>query len=352
MTGNERLTSLDGLRGLAALVVLLFHFEVNGVITAKGYLAVDFFFLLSGFVIARTYDASLKSGLPFSRFAALRAIRIYPLFFVGLCIGFARGVSYLMLDRADAFTLGQLLHASAFEVFMLPSPVANNLFVLNIPNWSLFFEMAINLVYAALLFRVGTRLLIGVALAFLALLITAAVAHGAMDVGIEWKTFYGGVARTGFSFCIGMLISRLNRARARASWIAVIPAVVLVSCLMAPVLPGPAWVFDLAMVMLVFPVLVWVGASFHPPPVLQPASRLLGDLSYPVYAIHYPLMFIWLFFAKRAHFPPVAQLLGFILLVGVSAWLLNRYWDLPIRRSLNARLGGTRRINPTAQTVP
>ncbi len=335
---KHRLVTLDALRGLAALVVLLFHFQVNGVISAYGYLAVDFFFILSGFVIARTFDARLATDMSFRRFVALRVIRIYPLFLVGLAVGFIRSCSYLALNRPGALTIAQVLDAGSFELFMLPSLVTRNLFVLNAPSWSLFFEMAVNFVYAAFLFRARTRTLVLTICVFAVALVCTAWANGTVGVGNEWSTSYGGVARTGFSFVSGMLISRLNKSSITARWIAIIPMVALVACLMAPPMPSRV-LFDLLVVMVVSPVLIYIGASVNPPVALQPVSKLLGELSYPVYAIHYPLMFLYLYFAKRAGIGPAWQLAGFIGLVGVLAWLLNKYFDIPVRRWLTARLG-------------
>lgn len=353
---KSRLSTLDAMRGLGAFAVLLFHFLVNGeMIAPKGYLAVDFFFLLSGLVIAHTYDSRLRSGMSFGNFTVLRLVRLYPLFIVGLLFGALRRFGYAALERGDGWSPAQLLQAGAFEILMLPSPLSENLFVLNGPSWSLFFEMAVSLAYAGLLFRLRTGTLVVLTALFGMLLMVTAVQHGSLEMGLKWAWFHGSVARTGFSFTLGMLIQRKLRGQylvrpARPSWLALLPCAGLLACLLAQTDSGA--LFDLVIVMVVAPLLVWLGASYDPPAALQPAARWIGELSYPIYAIHYPLMFLWLFAAKRAHLPLAAQLIGFVLLTAGLAWALNRWWDVPVRRWLNARIGGARPAGVGPQTAP
>ncbi len=275
------------------------------------------------------------------RLSVHRLIRLYPLFLAGLVFGAARRFGCAMLDRGDSASVAELLKTSLFEVLMLPASLGPNLFVLNGPCWSLFFEMAVSLLYAGLLFRMGTRMLTVVAAGFGLLLVFAAFQNGSLEMGLKWHWFHGGMARTGFSFTLGMLIARGLDRPPRISWLALLPAGALLAILLVQAPFGP--LFDLSIVMVVAPVLVWTAARFDPPALLQPAARWLGELSYPVYAIHYPLMFLWLFFAKRAHVPVLLQLIAYVVLVGVLAGLLNRYWDQPMRRRLNAWLAGERR---------
>ena len=108
----------------------------------------------------------------------------------------------------------------------------------------------------------------------------------------------------------------------------------------------------MGVVMVVAPLLVWLGACYDPPAVLQRPARWIGELSYPVYAIHYPLMFLWLFVAKRLHLPIAAQFVSYLLLTVSLAWALNRVWDAPLRRWLTARLPGAAPTGVTGHTPP
>lgn len=331
---SPRLLTLDAMRGLAAFAVVLFHLPDVG-LAASGYLAVDFFFLLSGFVIARTYDARLRAGLPFRRFAVLRAIRLYPLFLLGLGIGLLRCLGQIVLDRPDRLDPGLLALAAPFELLMLPSPVTEHLFALNGPSWSLFFEMAISLLYGAALVRARLRWLIATVAVCGALLAWITVSRGSLEVGWAWAHLHGGFARVGFAFTLGMVLARVHRAPARGSWWCVLPMLALVAAL--SLRPAPGWrvAYDLGVAMLAAPLLVWLGASWNPAPALAHASRVLGELSYPVYAIHYPALWMFGFVARKAGVPALVWMPAFVVLIAAAAWLALVRFDQPVR----ARLG-------------
>jgi peptidoglycan/LPS O-acetylase OafA/YrhL len=79
--GNGRIALLDGLRGLCALLIVFFHFHMVGDgLHNHAYLAVDVYFLLSGFVVASAYEARLKSGAGVGWFFGVRMARLYPLY--------------------------------------------------------------------------------------------------------------------------------------------------------------------------------------------------------------------------------------------------------------------------------
>lgn len=140
---------LDGLRGLAAVVVVIFHFmefiipDFNVNFIAHGYLAVDFFFCLSGFVIAYAYDSRIrKMGLiPFLK---LRLIRLHPLVLIGAIIGMLAFIFDPFVPLTGNFSFGQNLWIFISACLMIPYPVIPeryfNLFHLNPPTWSLFWE--------------------------------------------------------------------------------------------------------------------------------------------------------------------------------------------------------------------
>jgi len=340
MKGSDRLLTLDAMRGIAAICVMVTHVNVPGTphLVGSGYLAVDFFFLLSGLVIAKTYGERLTSGLSFARFAAVRAIRIYPLYVVGFALGFVRCLGEMVLDRPDKLSAAQLAVSTVFEPFLLPSPTSTGLFLLNGPAWSLFFELAINIVYALLLVRCSTRVLVAVAAACGALLVYVAMSHGSLNVGQSWATFHGGTARVGFSFVMGVIFARLRWPSGRDTGLALIPMALLVLVLVVhPAVENRA-AYDLVAVLVAAPLLVGLGAVFGPMPSLQRISRLLGELSYPIYAVHYPFLWIFGYASKKAGLPSVVWIPLFFAAVICTAWLLNKYWDVPIRRRLTALL--------------
>lgn len=164
---GERNYLFDGLRGTAALLVVGMHAaprtEANWV--PGGNLAVDFFFLLSGFVIAHAYERKLLAGMTLASFAALRIARLYPVYAMGVALGIA-GLLRDHFDFPMRASGSAIVAASGFNAVMLPAPFGfEALFPTNFVAWSLFVEMMVNMLYGALLFWLRSRwlwLLVGI----------------------------------------------------------------------------------------------------------------------------------------------------------------------------------------------
>ena len=332
-----RLLTLDAMRGVAAIMVVVFHLP-DADAAPSGYLAVDFFFLLSGFVIARTYDRRIAEGLTFFSFAALRGIRLYPIYFVGFLLGLLRCIGQVVLDRPDKLTLGQLTLSVLLEVFLLPSPSGPHLFSLNGPSWSLFLEMTISLAYGSILVKLRQRVLWIIVAISGVLLVWVAASYGSLDVGFSWEGIHDGFVRVIFSFATGILVARNHHANVRRSWLSVALAITL-TVLLSVSLEGPARVaYDLLFAAVLAPLLVWCGASYDPPPALRAQSRYLGDLSYPIYALHYPLLWMFGFASRKVGAPSSLWVPVVFVLIVLTAWGANRFWDKPIRAKLGAFL--------------
>ncbi len=343
-----RLLTLDAMRGIAAILVMLYHLNAAGAHVFKsGYLAVDFFFVLSGFVLARTYDARLAAGLPFREFAALRVIRLYPLIFFGLLIGVARFGGQIVIHHPDRMTVPDLVVSAIFEMLLLPSPTSNFIAPLNAPAWSLSFEMAASLVYAAWLVKAKPRALLAVCGLCGLGVVWAAVLHGSTGFGFKWDDLHTGVARVGFSFTLGMLIARSHHKPVVKSLWAFAPMAVLGALLCVDVTGGARLAFDLAMVLLVSPLLVWWGAGLNPPDAGAVVSRWLGDVSYPLYAVHFPLLFMVGFFGKKAGLPTEVWMAIFAVGILVFATLLDHFYDRPVRRAMTEGLRRIRVARPS-----
>ena len=340
-----RLETLDALRGAAALMVVVHHLGTlaNGS-APVGYLAVDFFFVLSGFVISRAYEERLASGLTLAGFMQLRMVRLYPVFFAGLVLGLMVAGARIVTHETHAIS-GELLGASSvFGAFMLPTPGAPDAtYPLNFPSWSLFFELAACAVYGAVAPRISTRGLICVIAIAAIGIVVSAVGHGTLNVGDTWATFGDAVVRTVFSFSAGVLIQRLSTADARASLWCLAPAAALVGGLAAHPAEEVRALYEIVFVLVVSPALVANGARVEPPPQIAAAARLLGEISYPLYAIHMPLIFMTGFVAGKLAIS--AQIWAPLYCVGVvaGALLLSRVYDQPVRAWLGARL---RRARP------
>lgn len=371
---------LDGLRGVAALLVVFHHvFEgfafaesVNGVSDGTirhlnhGYLAVDFFFLLSGFVIGYAYDDRWRRGFSLSGFFRRRVIRLHPMVLLAAVVGL---VAFLVQGcqqwDGSCVPLSHAMLALLAAMLMLPAvpgsacEVRGNgeMFPLNGPTWSLFFEYIGNILYALFLHRLSTRVLALLAAAQGVLLAWALVgdAFGMGMFGIGWTldgmNFWGGLLRMSFPYTLGMLMARGFRpVRVRGTFVLASVLMLLVS--MVPYIPGRApvcWngLFEAVCIIVLFPAMLWLGASERP---ASPRSvrlyRFLGDLSYPLYIVHYPLFYLFYAFLIRTETYSLSacwwQTLAVVVGSVVLAWLSLRFYDVPVRRWLSRRWLGSR----------
>ena len=377
-----------GVRGVAALVVLGFHvFEAFATSPFDqtfnhGYLAVDFFFMLSGFVIGYAYDARWRGngnagGMTTADFFKRRLVRLHPMICVGALLGV---VSFFVQGRVrwDGTEVGVPAVALAFllSIFLIPArpgtaaEISGNgeMFPLNGPSWSLFFEYLGNIFYALVLRRLPTAALAAfVALAALGLTgFAAGNLSGFGHIGVGWSLadfdvlkntdngaigelfdngLCGGLLRLGFSFPAGLLLARVFRpAKIRgAFWIC---AGCVAALLSAPYVGGEAdllknGLYDAFCVIFAFPCIVFLGASGSAPgAVSEKICRFLGDISYPVYIIHYPsfyLFYAWFFGSGRTFADAWPAALPLVAGNVLAAYLFLKFFDEPLRRRL-ARL--------------
>jgi peptidoglycan/LPS O-acetylase OafA/YrhL len=283
----KRLPLLDALRGIAALAVMLHH--ESGLYGThwplpRAYLAVDFFFMLSGLVLTPVMEPRLRAGLGAERFVVQRLRRLWPVLAVGVSVG---GLHALLLGRADA---ALLLLGGLMLVPMLKG--AGGIYRLDGPQWSVSFELIANYAHARLLARLSDRQVLGVTLAMGATL-AGLIGHvGSVAMGDVVANWWGGFARVGFNYALGVWMGRRLAASApmRGGLLALLP-VPLVLGLM-PLVPLPvAWGDGLA-VFLLLPGALWWAAHATCPAPAERAARWLGELSYPLYALHVPLLVI------------------------------------------------------------
>lgn len=361
---------LDGLRGVAALLVVFYHifegfsFAGGGTLITvinHGYLAVDFFFILSGFVIGYAYDDRWKKNLTLKGFFKRRLIRLHPMIVMGAVIGcltffIQGGVKW---DGTQVATSAVML-ALLLAMFFIPAypgagyDVRGNgeMFSLNGPNWSLFFEYIGNILYALFIHRLSNKaltvlvILLGLGLSWFAL--SDVVGYGMIGVGwtLDGLNFWGGMLRMLFPFTLGMLISRNFRPfKVRgAFWIC---SVILLVLFCVPYVEGHSpvclnGVFEMVCIVVIFPMLVCLGASGQTTDKRSTRiCKFLGDISYPLYAIHYPLMYLfyaWLIENKLYTLGetwPMAALVYFGSIV--LAYLCLKLYDEPVRKWLGRK---------------
>jgi peptidoglycan/LPS O-acetylase OafA/YrhL len=355
---------LDGLRGIAAIAVVTRHawqfFPSEPLVGPprnvlvgpfyESYLAVDFFFLLSGFVLAHAYGNRLKESMSIAQFMAARLIRLYPLYFLGLATSFVLAI-YTAMHHGPV-PLTDNIVAMSFETFFLPAPVAVNLFPLNLVSWSLFFELIANLLFAISWCRINAIKLIGFVGAC-AIALIASVSFGwlgfggmnggAMADGFYWGSEWAGLLRALTSFSGGVLIYEVWQRRPIFPISPLIPTFVLTLILIANPLPRYAKSFDLAAVLVVFPLIVLFAASLKPRPWLANICVLLGTASYGVYVLELPISdAMWRIIGKlgaqQFFTPGLISGLMFLTVLLPTILLVDRYYDVPLRRKLSSLL--------------
>ena len=364
---------LDGLRGVAALLVVIYHiFEglafaeatdgvSSGLITTlnHGHIAVDFFFILSGFVISYAYDdrwGKMSLGGFFKR----RLIRLHPMLVMGAIIGavtfFAVGCE--RWDGSIAPTSWVMI-ALLLTMCMIPAvpgvpyEVRGNgeMFPLNGPGWSLFFEYIGNICYALFMRRMSTKVL-----AFFTLLL--GIAHAWFFIGdisqydmigvgwtIDTVNFWGGFIRMLFPFSMGMLLARTFKPRKvkGAFWICTIALIALFA---VPYIPSDKGIslnclYEFICIACIFPALVWLGACGSASGLTSKANAFLGELSYPLYIVHYPIMYIFYAWLIKKDIYTLKACWPVALLVVVSsialAYACLKLYDIPVRKWLTEK---------------
>ena len=353
---------LDGLRGVAALTVVCFHlFEAYATShlhqrITHGYLAVDFFFILSGFVVGYAYD-DRWTKMTVREFLTRRLVRLQPMVVIGALIGavmfYTQGCP---VWDVSAVPVAMLLVATLMNAFMIPAtPGAEirgvgEMYPLNGPAWSLFFEYIGNVLYALFIRRLSTRALaVLVAAAGCGLAVFSVWGPlGDICVGfsLTGENIVGGSLRLLFAFPAGLLLSRVFRpVRVRgAFWIGSLAVVALAS---VPRIGGSEhlWmngVYDALCAVVLFPLIVWIGASGKTTDrVTSRICKFLGDISYPLYMVHYPFIYLYYAWVKNENLTFGQSLPGAAALVAGSvalAWLCLRFYDEPVRRFLSKRL--------------
>lgn len=355
---------LDGLRGVAAIIVVTFHlaepFSTGNLdkFVNHGYLAVDFFFLLSGFVIGYSYDDRWHKTTV-GNFFIRRIERLQPMVVLGMTLG---ALGFYFTDSAlwpliHTVPMWKMLLVMLIGYTILPIPLSldirgwQEMHPLNSVGWSLFFEYIANILYAAWIRKfsiTALSILVGIAAIALAhLAITNGDVSGGWTLNVEQVRI--GLTRTMYPFFAGLLLSRVVKpARIRNAfiWCSLLIAIVLYM----PRLGGArhVWingVYESVCIIIVFPLIVYFGASG----VIQSQRenricKFLGDISYPLYMVHYPLVYFYVAWISNNKGISMVHAWPYALLILVGsialAYAALKWYDEPVRKWLRKMFSG------------
>ena len=374
LASKPRYEILDGLRGVAAVLVVLFHLletYSNGQSTQiinHGYLAVDFFFVLSGFVIGYAYDDRWDKMTTWGFFKR-RLVRLQPMVILGTVVGacfylFGQGNGFPLIGNVPGW---KVLLAFVMGCFMIPCGARmdirgwGEMNSFNGPNWSLTWEYVGNILYA-LIFRRLPK--IGLAI------LAAAAAFCTLDLCLDWNVFgllteghaghrytviggwsltseqvYVGLTRLFYPFIIGLLISRIGKfikVKNGFWWCSLILAVLFsIPCVGGAdnILNG---VYNATCILVLMPLVVMMGAGSHiTGEKSAKVCNFLGEISYPLYITHYPLMYMQMNWAwSHPDAPAYAHVMVcigcFLLSIGIAYACLKLY-DIPVRKLLTEK---------------
>lgn len=354
---------LDALRGVAAMMVILFHvLEIfSGGDHAKqvinhGYLAVDFFFMLSGYVMAHAYD-DRWNVMTVKDFFKRRIIRLHPMIIMGMTIGallFYFGQSYVF-PKIGGTGILQLLLVLLVGYTLLPLPVSmdirgwNEMHPLNGPSWSLFFEYIANVLHALILRRLPKLLLSTLVFIAAAALIHMAVTSPQGDIiggwSLEPEQLRIGFTRLLFPYMAGMLLRRMVKpVDGKSTFIQC--SILLILMLALPRIGGQQqlWqngLYDSLTVILVFPLIIFLGATGAiKNRFTEKLCTFLGDISYPMYIIHYPFiyaLYAWVSKHEVSFAQGVLLAAGLLILMMLLAYATLKWYDEPVRKWLGKK---------------
>lgn len=353
---------LDGLRGVAALMVVAFHiFEAHATshldqIINHGYLAVDFFFLLSGFVISYAYD-DRWGKMSVVNFYKRRLIRLQPMVIMGMIIGailFYFQDSVLWPTIHDV-PLWKMLLVMVIGFTLIPVPPSLDirgwmeLHPLNGPGWSLFYEYIANIMYALFVRKFSKKVLSILVFAAAILLVHLAVTSKNGDIiggwSLEPEQLHTGFARMLYPFFAGILLFRIGGLiKLKNAFFGCSLLVIL--ALAMPRIGGSdhLWlngIYDSMVVIFFFPMIILIAASSTITNKFSSSvCKFFGAISYPIYITHYPLIYIYTAWVADGKIPlKTAYPISILTLVSsvALAYICLKVYDIPVRKWLSKK---------------
>jgi len=335
---------LDGLRGTAATLVVIYHllgisFPVPSLNPMHhGYMAVDFFFLLSGFVVGYAYDDRWDKMSIWS-FFKVRLIRLHPLVILGTILGALAFWFDPFLHFPEKSSLLKLLIVMFIGFTLFPGPRGwENTHPLDPPSWSLLQEYIANILYAVFVRHFNKIGLAALVLISGIVLTWVSVTHGDISGGWDYKTIGFAFIRIFYPFFGGLLLFRLGK-------LIHIPNAYLICSLGLILLffmPRFSFngIFDAACIIFVFPLIVAMGAGGELNQNWNKVCRFMGDISYPIYMIHYPCIFMytnWIATCKPSQSLIIGVGIALFIFIMTFGYAVLKLYDEPVRSWLKGK---------------
>lgn len=345
---THRYVFLDGLRMAAALVVVILHTSQMlplHLALPHAALAVDFFFCLSGFVIASAYEHRLVQGLNVSAFLRMRMIRLYPMFLAAMLGGGALLILRSWITEIMPVTKAIILAISG--IIFIPAGLFYNMqiFPSDNPAWSIFFELIANTIYASFSVRISSkRLLVFLAVNCIGLIWAASENRGILRLGFnDFFSYASGVFRVNLSFFIGVLVYRYRTSFQKFSHHRMMSLILffMLSLILLFPINSYSMGFNAFAITCIFPSIVGIGSGCMPTERYRSISLTAGALSYPLYLIHLPLLTVfWLFFVHFGNgggISPIVWAGTFVVTALISSYIVLVFYEMPVRRWLRGR---------------
>lgn len=327
----DRFVALDGLRGVAAACVVIFHYAQHLDLDwmHRAWIAVDLFFILSGFVLMHSYGTKIEQGMSFTSFARVRLTRLYPLYFIGLVMGIVAASIQIWLGT-QSFSLTNLANAALAGLFVIPyfnnaywpvgiDEVKAPLFPLNDPSWSLFFELLVNVIFFLWIVKAkGKGILIILISSLSAYLYISYILDG-QSGGWGNGNFSVGIPRVIYQFFLGALLYKI--APHITSKIKTLAPILVITLLF--MFEYKASGIRPILLFVVAPLVVLTNSFVSLSGFSASCAKWLGDISYPLYIVHFPL-FRLLTLTKINEWPADQQIAFSFIAAFLTAWIFSK----------------------------
>lgn len=341
----KRFYALDGIRGIAAIAVMFYHYTQHNQLDwlHGAWVAVDIFFILSGFVLMHSYSKKVAQGMTFKEFLYSRFARLGPMYVVGISLGICAALLLVFSNPQSPIQPNNLATAAILNIALLPyfnghawpfgaHNIHGTVFPLNDPAWSLFFEIFVNIVFFAYLSRFRKiNLAIFVAVSGI-IFVVLTIGFHQVNPGARGSDFIFGFPRVVFEFFLGVLLYQFY------SYYKLPPKLLAygIFILVALCFFSSKGAIALTNALIFAPILIAIFAKIPVSDKGVGICKFLGDISYPLYVTHFPMYRLLYESAFMQNLSPIAQTFAFAAISILVAVMLVKI-DEAVRANLKSR---------------